>query len=114
MEHKKIIAIAIGVLAAVILFSVVYGQFATKRAMAPTVPVAQQQKQMIDKGGVVTQPTAPVANPETVTEVTAAIDAQLAADAAALDAEIAAETADIEGEIASLNDLNDTYDENAY
>lgn len=109
MDHKKIIAVALGMLATVILFAVVYGQFATKRAMAP---VAQQR--MMDKGGAMTQQAIPVADPETVEDVSMAIDAQLAEDAAALDAEIAAETADIEGELTALNELNETYDENAY
>jgi hypothetical protein len=114
MEHKKVIAVALGVSATVVLFAIVYGQFATKNAMAPSVPAAQQQKKMVGENGSATQQAMPGANPETVTDITAAIDAQLAEDAKALDAEIAAETADIEGEIASLNELNATYDENAY
>lgn len=109
MEHKKIVAISLGVLATVILFSVVYTQFAVKDAMAP---VAQQR--MMDKGGAMTQQAIPVADPETVEDVSMAIDAQLAEDAAALDAEIAAEMAAIEGELTALNELNETYDENAY
>lgn len=112
MEHKKVIAVALGVLAMVILFSVVYGQFATKRAMAPSAPAAQQKK-VVGSGDAARQ-AMPVADPETVEDVTMAIDAQLAEDSAALDAEIAAETADIEGELTSLNELNETYDENAY
>ncbi|MBP9752119.1 MAG: hypothetical protein KBD19_04710 [Candidatus Moranbacteria bacterium] len=109
MEHKKIVAVAIGLAAVAILFAVVYSQFATRDAMAPAVPSAQQKGS--EKGAAAPQA---VANPETVEDVTAAIDAQLAEDAAALDAEIAAETADIEGELSSLNELNETYDENAY
>ena len=109
MEHKKIMAISLGVLATVILFSVVYTQFSAKDAMAPVA-----QKRMMDKGGAMTQPAVPVADPETVEDVTMAIDAQLVADSVALDAEIAAETADIEGELTALNELNETYDENAY
>lgn len=112
MEHKKVIAVALGVLAAVILFSVVYTQFSAKKTMAPSMSVVQQK--MMDKGGAMTQPAMPVADPETVEDVTMAIDAQLAEDAAALDAEITAETAAIEGELTSLNELNETYDENAY
>jgi cytochrome c oxidase assembly factor CtaG len=113
MKHKKIVAIALGVLATVILFSVVYTQFATKRVMAPSTPAAQQQK-VTGKGGAMMQSAIPVADPETMADVSMAIDAQFAEDAAALDAEIAAETAAIEGELTSLNELNETYDENAY
>lgn len=112
MEHKKIVAISLGVLAAVILFSVVYGQFAAKRAMAPSVPAMQQKKPV--GNGDMAQPAMPVADPETVEDVSMAIDAQLAEDSAALDAEIASETADIEGELNSLDELDKTYDENAY
>lgn len=115
MEHKKIIAVALGVLATVILFSVVYGQFSTKRAMAPTpVMPTGDQPWRNGKVGVMTQQAIPVADPETVEDVSMAIDAQLVEDAAALDAEIAAETAAIEGELTALNELNETYDENAY
>jgi hypothetical protein len=106
MEHKKVVAIALGVMAAVILFSIVYTQFAAEDAMAPA-----EQKKMMDGSGAV---MVPVADPETVEDVSMAIDAQLAEDVAALDAEIAAETAAIEEELSSLNELNETYDENAY
>ena len=110
MDHKKIIAVSIGVLAAVVLFSVVYTQFSVKDAMAPSMGVVQQQKKMVGEAN----PVAPITDPETVADITMAIDAQLAEDAKAFDAEIAAETAAIDGDLTSLNELNDTYDETAY
>jgi hypothetical protein len=109
---KKQAVVGIAVVAAILgLFVVVYAQFGAKYAVAPTV---QQQKKMTNGNGGVTQQAVPIANPETVEDVSAAIDVQLAEDSKALDAEIAAETADIEGELNSLNELNKTYDENAY
>lgn len=110
MDQKKIIPIAIGLVAAVILFVVVYSQFVAKDAMAPSVPVAEQQS--VEGGDM--RPAVPVANPETVEDVTTAINAQLAEEAAAFDAEIAAETAAIDKELTSLNELNDAYDESTY
>lgn len=109
MDQKKAIAISLGVLAAVILFAVVYSQFAPRRAMAPTGDQVWSGSQANSA-----QPAVPVADPETPSDVATAIDSQLSEDSASLDAEMAAETADVEDDVKSLDDLNNTYDENAY
>ncbi len=112
MDTRQSTIFALGIVAMAGLFAVVYAQFSSKQESATVMP---QQGYATERSKTVA-PAAKEqqADPQTPDEVATGIDAQLSEDSAMLESEMATESSDMDAEANSMNDLSQSYDENAY
>lgn len=117
MDQKKTVAVLAGVVAAIALFAIVYSQYASKTAVAPSAPSMMADEKAMPSGaggGTFDMAVEPNANPATADDIVAEISAQMDAETATLSAEADAEAASISAEASSLDNLSQAYDENEY